>query len=428
MSKPSSFSRPASSLSSAATTTAEDNDDDNLSPKKAMDSSKSSDLKQSIGSKKLSLSSRNRPQGKAPPPPLPPMTSSVQLEENDIDKSKQIENNENKSKQIENNNDNKSKETKNNNDNNLKQIENNNDDSMQSDVDKSKETEKNNDSQSDVDETKRENNNDSQSDVDKSQQEVKAKLRRRERIVRELLSTEDSFLESVAILCDEYHLPLRSATPSILTERECHIVFDAVEWLRDVNGKFLSRLSERVRVWSDAACVGDVLLRLVDQLDVFLQFVATYDAAAAIVERNLASNREFAALCTRVQHAPRSRSLDLRAHLMTPIQRIPRYVLLFADLADNTPVSHPDAANVNAAKDDIKAFAQTMNERKRERDNDEANRQLAARIDGLGVRIAKSGRYLIHQGEVLLVYCLVFCYYLETFFLERDREKFYGLL
>ena len=77
--------------------------------------------------------------------------------------------------------------------------------------------------------------------------------------------------------------------------------------------------------------------------------------------------------------------------------------MLFIDLCKSTPSTHADAANVEAAKDDMLAFADTMNQRKRERDNDQANRALASSIDDLEIRLAKRGRHVIQRGDILLV-------------------------
>jgi hypothetical protein len=85
----------------------------------------------------------------------------------------------------------------------------------------------------------------------------------------------------------------------------------------------------------DDHCIGDCLLSLIGELDVYLQFVNIYDLAAGLINELLVRNARFAAFCTAAQAHERSKRLDLRAYMIVPIQRIPRYVMLLADLVEH---------------------------------------------------------------------------------------------
>jgi hypothetical protein len=53
--------------------------------------------------------------------------------------------------------------------------------------------------------------------------------------------------------------------------------------------------------------------------------------------------------------------LDLMSYLITPVQRVPRYVLLLTDLLRNTPESHPDFNKLSEALEMVKAVGQSIN-------------------------------------------------------------------
>jgi CRP-like cAMP-binding protein len=224
---------------------------------------------------------------------------------------------------------------------------------------------------------------------------------RRARIVAEFLQTERTFVEALSVLTDVYHAPLRQARPPILAPADLSKIFDTVQALRACNTRFMLALASRVEPWADANCIGDCLLSLIGELDVYLQFVNIYDLAAGLINELLVRNARFAAFCAAAQAHERSKRLDLRAYMIVPIQRIPRYVMLLADLVKSTSLEHNDASALHEAERRMREFADAMNQRKRERDADEANRALAARFEALEFRLADPGRVLVQQGAVL---------------------------
>jgi hypothetical protein len=218
--------------------------------------------------------------------------------------------------------------------------------------------------------------------------------------VAEFLQTERSFVEALSVLIDVYREPLAQTRPPVLSVADLSKIFDAVEKLLQCNARFLRALESRVEPWHDDHCIGDCLLSLIGELDVYLQFVNMYDLALARITDLLASNARFAAFCAAAHAAERSKRLDLRAYMIVPIQRIPRYVMLLADLVRSTSLAHDDASALHEAERRMREFADAMNQRKRERDADEANRQLAARFEALEFRLADPGRVLVQQGAV----------------------------
>lgn len=59
---------------------------------------------------------------------------------------------------------------------------------------------------------------------------------------------------------------------------------------------------------------------------------------------------------------PSCGGLDLGAFLLTPVQRIPRYILLLKQLLKYTDESHPDFHHVNICLDRLKDFLERLND------------------------------------------------------------------
>ena len=79
--------------------------------------------------------------------------------------------------------------------------------------------------------------------------------------------------------------------------------------------------------------------------------------------------------------------LDLASFLITPVQRIPRYVMLLQDLFRNTPDSHTDYSNLNKALEKMRDVAEYVNEKKRVAEN---LNQVNAVQEALGRKIEVS--------------------------------------
>lgn len=57
-------------------------------------------------------------------------------------------------------------------------------------------------------------------------------------------------------------------------------------------------------------------------------------------------------VCSDSAQLPECGKLWLEDHLITPIQRIPRYILLFRELQKRTPPAHPDFNDINRVRFD----------------------------------------------------------------------------
>src|SRR5690349_12017086 len=82
--------------------------------------------------------------------------------------------------------------------------------------------------------------------------------------------------------------------------------------------------------------------------------------------RHLQQEQKFSEWISSVYRSNSQRSIDLESLLITPIQRVPRYVLLLSEVVKHTPATHPDQADLAKALQSMRRVADVINERKRD--------------------------------------------------------------
>ncbi|KAJ2331044.1 hypothetical protein GGH92_009344 [Coemansia sp. RSA 2673] len=74
--------------------------------------------------------------------------------------------------------------------------------------------------------------------------------------------------------------------------------------------------------------------------------------------------------------------VGLDGHLLTPVQRLPRYRMLLMDLLSNTPVSHPDHESLYLALKDLNRTIYEVNEKKRVFEHQSRLRKIQEKVAG----------------------------------------------
>ncbi|THV08384.1 hypothetical protein K435DRAFT_641062 [Dendrothele bispora CBS 962.96] len=176
--------------------------------------------------------------------------------------------------------------------------------------------------------------------------------------VNELVATEQSYVKRLRTLKHDYADPLRnfarSKSTAILPKYEAKTLFGNIDNLLPVNEAFLTDL-EKMCAPNGARTVGgigDVALKHFKDLSGFEQYKQYYvkrEEAQRIFERELAKRSSpFAAYIDRIkyQSADMRNRIGLRELLMDPVQRIPRYTLLFRLMIKHMAQDDPQRAKL----------------------------------------------------------------------------------
>ncbi|EJD01616.1 uncharacterized protein FOMMEDRAFT_126677 [Fomitiporia mediterranea MF3/22] len=181
-------------------------------------------------------------------------------------------------------------------------------------------------------------------------------------LINELVSTERNYVQRLRMLKNSYADPLRSYARSkdtaIIAAYEAKILFGNIDQLVPINEAFLQDL-ERMASPNGLQTVGgvsDVALYHFKELRAFecyKQYYAKREEAQAIFKREMAkkSSTGFAAFVERIKYSTNDAKnrVGLRELLMEPVQRIPRYTLLFRSMIKLMGASDPQRAKLMEA-------------------------------------------------------------------------------
>lgn len=194
-------------------------------------------------------------------------------------------------------------------------------------------------------------------------------------VVRELASTETTYSEVLQAMHDAYAKPLAAFVP----ESDLALLFPQLPTILGFSLTLRDALNEKLAQWQPDTTVGDVFLRVGPFLKATMHFVNGHEAACALVDRWMASSAEFRAVASRALADPRAKANNLKALLIAPIQRVPRYILLVDSLLHRTPEAHPDHALLEKALALLRQIADSLNSSKAL--DDHAKRFLAAALE-----------------------------------------------
>ncbi|KAG6854872.1 hypothetical protein C0991_012062 [Blastosporella zonata] len=177
-------------------------------------------------------------------------------------------------------------------------------------------------------------------------------------VINELVTSERSYVRRLQILKNDYADPLRSFARSkdtaIIPAYEANTLFGNVDNLLPVNEAFLADLEKMLGPNGPKTVggVGDVALRHFKESRGFEQYKQYYvkrEDAQQIFERELSKrSSRFASFIDHIKYQsadPRNR-VGLRELLMEPVQRIPRYTLLFRTMLKHMAPEDPQRSKL----------------------------------------------------------------------------------
>ena len=280
-------------------------------------------------------------------------------------------------------------------------------------------------------------------------------LKKRKNLVMELLSTERIYVASLRLINDNYYQPLAAlsrgvsaskveslstATPALSRKAIGEIFSNFVDILH-LNLELLSRLEERlsgqsretpssrptsiamaavpdspslgepVKAWeAEHDSIGDLLVPVAPFLKMYSLYVKNFSSALTRIENERKSNDSFARFLKETEKATWGRAsnqggfgfgLGFQAHLLTIVQRIPRYKLLIGDLVRCTPVNHRDHVDLCKAYAVIEQVAESINDNIRQHEMVLVMLGLQRSLLGLPEPLIVPGRSLIKRATLL---------------------------
>merc|ERR1712137_539416 len=164
-------------------------------------------------------------------------------------------------------------------------------------------------------------------------------ITRRQRIINELLDTEQTYVHLLQILNDEFYKPLMKAIDEgnpIISLVDIKTIFQNLKNILDINTKLLSEMTQRTQTSSfdyDNSEFTDIFINLFDSTPLqheYQLYINNYDCSREClteVSKEPKVQEFMQEALKRNVNFP-----NIQSYLITPIQRLPRYILILKDL------------------------------------------------------------------------------------------------
>jgi hypothetical protein len=236
--------------------------------------------------------------------------------------------------------------------------------------------------------------------AEKDEEYRKKRAAKRLMIVKELRSTEESYVNALQKMKKEFMEPLLTTKRGLLPQDKVKTIFSDVGIIHMINRDFLRELNQLFDDIPDLeanieAKIGDLFLRRAATFKLYSNYVNNYDVAEMTMHDCLRKFKPFAQFLEEVSDKLLEEGLrqtDLASHLILPIQRLPRYSLLLSDLIKHSDADPNSSGYIflQSALVEINRITSVVNENKR---NDEFRERANEIGRKLGIKWLEKSRF-----------------------------------
>jgi hypothetical protein len=202
---------------------------------------------------------------------------------------------------------------------------------------------------------------------DSDEEKRRKRAEKRGFIIEEIIATEKTYYSRLTATLDVYVVPLREK--GVLDMKDIQQQFGY--W--DVMVGIHKELYETMVKGKEAGnCpMGQIFLGLSAYLKIYQNYLVGFDGALTRRADLMTRNKDFAKFIEQAQQDPRAFGFAIETLLIEPVQRIPRYKMLLAELLKYTEDDHEDRPKIVEALGKVADVAMQNNEAIRQRENSE---------------------------------------------------------
>ena len=194
----------------------------------------------------------------------------------------------------------------------------------------------------------------------------------RENIIREILSTEVTYTNSLTWILENFRSPLLQGR--IITPDQDQIIFLNTQALLNLHAPFLEKLRKEIQKAEesnsmDNICIGPIMLEVVPWLRIYTTYINGVQEGSELINTLNHTDENFRYALIGCCADIFSGVMGIASLRQVPVQRVPRYVLLIKDLLKYTPEDHPDYKQLSDALAGFQKLATEINEKKRSAEN-----------------------------------------------------------
>ncbi|KAH3742617.1 Guanine exchange factor for Rac 30 [Pelomyxa schiedti] len=229
-------------------------------------------------------------------------------------------------------------------------------------------------------------------------EKLPAMLKRRHQIANEMLLTETSYLKSLVGIVESFVVPMKTDLKGLVKEDVFHL-FANTEVIKNCHVKLHQAISDCLSNWQDSSVLGSVFLSNTTFIKLYKYYVNNHETACSTLTQCKEKSPTFRQYLERLEYTPALNNLNVEGLLITPVQRVPRYVLLLTDMLKSTPKEHPDNQPLQDALEFMRDLADYINQRKHDSDNMNELNEIESKLANFeGGLTSNSKRRFIKEG------------------------------
>ncbi|XP_034240310.1 FYVE, RhoGEF and PH domain-containing protein 4-like isoform X2 [Thrips palmi] len=222
------------------------------------------------------------------------------------------------------------------------------------------------------------------------------------RLANELLMTERSYVSVLNLIDQVFHFRVdheNRAHPMFPQETVPHM-FSNIKSIYKLHNEFLlPQLEERMKSWDLDPRIGDIMKIFAPFLKLYTEYVKNFDSAMSLINMMQMKNSRFAAIMHEIHQMPECGNLTLTHHMLSPIQRIPRYELLLKDYLKKLSDDSNDRTDTERALHLVSSAANHANEAMKKISQFQQLLEIQENISG-AVDLVSPTRELLREGKV----------------------------
>ncbi|GAB6028237.1 hypothetical protein CHUAL_002426 [Chamberlinius hualienensis] len=226
---------------------------------------------------------------------------------------------------------------------------------------------------------------------------------KRRYVIGTLVQSENSYIESLKKLVNEYKKPLEESSPPILSASKVATLFYQIPEILQCHMNFCISLAACIRKWDKEEKLGDVFIQAFSKnsvLDNYSDYINNFSVAVDLAKQEAKRKSAFTDFLKVKQITSQDR-LSLFGLMVKPVQRFPQFILLLQDLLKHTPQGHHDRMQLQLALTQMETLTDILNERKRESDQSLAVKDILRHVSAKSAAksLAEGSRYLLRQDS-----------------------------
>jgi len=222
--------------------------------------------------------------------------------------------------------------------------------------------------------------------------------RTRNELIRETVETERTYVKHLSNFVNLVYLPIKKAQKPVIKEENIKSLFSNVEQILSINNMLLNDLEKAMTMWPESR-IGLAFKNIAPFLKTYTTYVNNYDTAFEQYELLLKKKPKFKDfLNDQVYSNAATERYKFDSYLILPVQRIPRYRMLIADILKNTPSEHVEFKDLTDSLNIITEVASFVNEGKRQNENSTVIMDLSKQVKDRYKTLVQPNRKYVRDG------------------------------